>query len=120
MPNMHGLAAMALSMIVVFTPGGARSSEPDAEHGKALVETNCARCHGVGETDKSSHPEAPEFRTLSERYPVDALEEAFAEGIVTGHPDMPEFEASPKQIRDIIAYLASLQPQLFVNKSRKY
>ena len=78
-------------------------------HGKALVELNCSQCHGVGESDESAHPEAPEFRTLAERYPVDALEEAFAEGIVTGHPDMPEFEATPEQIEDIIAYLASIQ-----------
>ncbi len=79
------------------------------EHGKGLVELNCGPCHGVGKTDKSPHPQAPEFRTLGERYPVDALEEAFAEGIVTGHPDMPEFEATPDQISDIIAYLASIQ-----------
>ena len=79
--------------------------------GKALVETNCAQCHGVGETDASPHPAAPPFRELSERYPIDALEEAFAEGIVTGHEDMPEFEATPQQIADIIAYLASIQPE---------
>jgi hypothetical protein len=35
------------------------------------------------------------------------LEEALAEGIVTGHPDMPEFMASPDQINAIIAYIAS-------------
>lgn len=98
----------------LFATGGGLTSvlaeEADIAHGKALVETNCARCHGIGETDVSPHAEAPEFRTLSERYPVDALEEAFAEGIVTGHPDMPEFKATPKQIADIIAYLASIQP----------
>lgn len=81
----------------------------DIEHGKALVEINCARCHGVGTDDVSSHSEAPEFRILGQRYPVDALEEAFAEGIVTGHPDMPEFQATPRQIEDIIAYMASIQ-----------
>ena len=89
----------------------AMAEEGDAIHGKALVETNCSRCHGVGTNDKSTHPEAPEFRTLSQRYPIDALEEAFAEGIVTGHPDMPEFKATPEQLRDIIAYLASIQPE---------
>ncbi len=94
-----------------FLPATVLAEEPDADHGKALVENNCARCHGIGAADKSPHPEAPEFRTLSERYPVDALEEAFAEGIVTGHPDMPEFKATPKQIADIIEYLAIIQPE---------
>lgn len=79
-------------------------------HGKALVAANCARCHAVGASDTSSHPDAPPFRTLSQRYPLDALEEAFVEGITTGHPDMPEFVATPDQVADIIAYIATLQP----------
>ncbi|WP_167514782.1 c-type cytochrome [Mesorhizobium intechi] len=79
------------------------------ERGKALVEFNCSGCHAVGRTDKSSHPDAPAFRTLSKRYPVADLEEALAEGISTGHPDMPEWVASPDQIEAIIAYISSLQ-----------
>jgi mono/diheme cytochrome c family protein len=54
-------------------------------------------------------PEAPPFRTLSERYPVTALEEAFAEGILVGHPAMPEFRFEPHEIDAIIAYLQSVQ-----------
>ena len=77
--------------------------------GKALVEANCARCHAIGATDTSNHPDAPAFRTLSQRYPIDALAEALAEGISTGHPDMPEFVASPQQIDAILAYVGSLQ-----------
>lgn len=79
------------------------------DHGKALVEVNCARCHAIGKTDKSSHPDAPAFRTLSKRYPITDLEEALAEGISTGHPDMPEWIASPDQIDAIIAYISTLQ-----------
>lgn len=79
------------------------------ERGKALVEFNCSGCHAVGRTDKSSHPDAPAFRTLSKRYPIADLEEALAEGISTGHPDMPEWVASPDQIEAIIAYISSLQ-----------
>jgi hypothetical protein len=32
---------------------------------------------------------APPFRTLHERYPVENLEEPLAEGIISGHPSMP-------------------------------
>ena len=78
-------------------------------HGQALVEANCSPCHAIGKTGESPHPEAPPFRTLSERYPIEALEEAFAEGIETGHPDMPSFTAEPGQIADILAYLWSIQ-----------
>ncbi|MEZ5812684.1 MAG: cytochrome c, partial [Rhizobiaceae bacterium] len=94
LPRVLAATAMA-SVLGAALP--VEAEEADIEHGRALVETNCARCHGIGADDRSAHPDAPEFRTLSKRYPVDALEEAFAEGIVTGHPDMPEFEATPKQ-----------------------
>lgn len=81
----------------------------DIEHGRQLVELNCAKCHAIAADDDSTHADAPAFRTLSQSYPVDALEEAFAEGIYSGHPDMPEFIATPEQIDDIVAYLASIQ-----------
>ena len=42
-------------------------------------------------------------------YPVEALENAFAEGIETGHPDMPVFDASIDQIRSIVAYIKTVQ-----------
>jgi cytochrome c len=48
-------------------------------------------------------------RTLHERYPVESLEEPLAEGIITGHPSMPEFRLDPGQVADVIAYLKSLE-----------
>lgn len=98
-----------LSLVLMATPCLADGTG-NAAHGKVLVEANCAQCHGIGATDKSPHAQAPELRTLSERYPLDALEEAFVEGIYSGHPDMPEFVATPAQIADIIAYIATIEP----------
>lgn len=91
-----------LSLVAIFA-----QADKLAE-GKVLVELNCARCHAVDRSSTSTHPEAPSFRKLPERYPVDALEEAFAEGISTGHPDMPEFIATPEQIGAILAYIGSI------------
>jgi cytochrome c len=81
--------------------------------GRALLAANCARCHGIDANDESKHKEAPPFRVVVTRYPPDNLAEALAEGIVSGHPDMPEFVFEPDEIAAITAYLASLQP---VNK----
>ena len=52
---------------------------------------------------------APAFRTLRQRYPVESLGEALAEGIVTGHPSMPEFRLEPDQVTDVIEYLKTLR-----------
>jgi cytochrome c len=71
---------------------------------------HCAGCHATGRVGESPLPIAPPFRTLHERYPVESLAEALAEGITTGHPTMPEFRLDPAQINDVIAYLKSLNP----------
>lgn len=102
---------LALAATAVLCTAAPVHADPDIAYGRALVETNCAPCHAVGLLDRSRHPEAPALRTLADRYPLDALEEAFAEGIVTGHRDMPEFVATPEQIAAIIDYIDSLDPR---------
>ena len=80
-------------------------------HGKRVVEANCSRCHASKKGENGAHAEAPNFSGLFKRYPIDALEEAFAEGVYTGHPDMPVFKLTPVQISDVLAYLESIQKQ---------
>ncbi len=105
------LRRLRICMLAAMLLGRALPALADGltERGIALVEFNCARCHAVGKTDKSTHSDAPAFRILSRRYPLGDLEEALAEGISTGHPDMPEWVASPDQIDAIIGYIYSVQ-----------
>tara|TARA_R110002050_G_scaffold275524_2_gene420309 strand:+ start:141 stop:518 length:378 start_codon:yes stop_codon:yes gene_type:complete len=77
--------------------------------GKLIAETRCSTCHAIGPTGSSPHQDARPFRQLSENYPVRNLEEALAEGIVVGHPDMPMFVLSPYEIDALITYLESIQ-----------
>ncbi|WP_233351604.1 cytochrome c [Hyphomonas sp. GM-8P] len=77
--------------------------------GKLIAETRCSTCHAIGSTGNSPHQDAKPFRQLSENYPVRNLEEALAEGIVVGHPDMPMFVLSPYEIDALITYLESIQ-----------
>ncbi|AXK80858.1 cytochrome c [Pseudolabrys taiwanensis] len=84
-------------------------AEDNPEHGAELLQKECASCHAVGRTGDSPHKFAPPFRTLGQRYPIESLEEALGEGIVSGHPDMPEFKFDADDVGDIIAYLKSIQ-----------
>lgn len=77
--------------------------------GKRLALTYCARCHAIDKVSPSPLKIAPPFRTLHERYPVEMLEEALAEGIVTGHPTMPQFSFDADQVGDFIAFLKTLE-----------
>ena len=77
--------------------------------GKAFAQANCSHCHSIDKFTPSTLAIAPPFRTLHERYPVQSLEEALGEGIVTGHPSMPEFRLDPGQVDDFIIFLKSLE-----------
>jgi mono/diheme cytochrome c family protein len=86
-----------------------QAQESAIQRGQMFAQTNCSRCHAVGTVGESPLPKAPPFRTLHQRYPVEDLVEALAEGIRTAHPAMPEFELNDAQIHDLIAYLKSLE-----------
>jgi mono/diheme cytochrome c family protein len=103
------LRFLALFLVVGFADA-VLAAEP-IERGRALLEENCSSCHATGSEGDSPLPAAPPFRTLGSRYPVADLAEALAEGIVTGHPGMPEFVFEPEEIEAIVAYLDSLQPK---------
>lgn len=79
------------------------------QFGQMLVEVNCGGCHATAREGESPHDEAPPFRLLGERYDVADLMEALVEGLVSGHPDMPEFTFEPNEAEAIIAFLESLQ-----------
>ncbi len=95
-----------LSSVAQAAPDGAAVVLAE---GKNIAETNCSSCHAIGATGASARKEAPPFRTLGQKYDLENLQEALAEGIAVGHPEMPQFEFSPEQGDALIAYLKSLQ-----------
>ncbi|MGZ5918111.1 MAG: c-type cytochrome [Methyloceanibacter sp.] len=103
------LAVLALLFVAVRPAASAEKGLVDK--GEVLVKENCSRCHAIGKEGDSTHPQAPPFRYLSRNYPVEDLAESLAEGIVSGHPDMPIFVFGPHDIEAIIEYLQSIQAQ---------
>jgi len=102
------VAGAALLLGLAAAPAEAVQKDLTAK-GEVLVKENCSRCHAIGKDGDSPHPEAPPFRTLSSKYPVEDLAESLAEGIVSGHPDMPIFAFNPHDVEAIIEYLESIQ-----------
>jgi mono/diheme cytochrome c family protein len=106
-------AKLAAALIIIAVSAGAISAAQEEtaqrKRGQALLAEKCSLCHAIGATGRSLHRQAPPFRTVVRRYNPDALEEALAEGLVTGHPDMPEFVFAPDEIAAITAYLRTLR-----------
>ena len=105
--------AITLVCLSLLGAGCARTGDANkdarVEMGEALAQAQCARCHAVGFFGESPLDQAPPFRRLHERYPIEQLAEAFAEGIVVDHTEMPAFELQPREIDALLAYLGSLE-----------
>jgi mono/diheme cytochrome c family protein len=97
-------AAAALAAVAV-PPSYAQTDK----QGITLLTRDCSRCHAVGLSGASPRADAPPFRTLGTRYPIESLEEALGEGIMSGHPDMPEFRYDADEVGAIIDYLNAIQ-----------
>ncbi|MCF6198547.1 MAG: cytochrome c [Hyphomicrobiaceae bacterium] len=116
------IAALATSPWLMPHPKGALASEPEQEktkpvfspaqrleQGQKLASKKCASCHSIKRTGDSPNKAAPPFRTFADKWPLESLEESLAEGIVTGHAEMPEFVLTPPEIDAFLTFLGSLQ-----------
>lgn len=102
--------ASALVVVVgVVLAASAATADPSlVDAGRHALDTRCSRCHAIGPDGRSPLAQAPPFRELMMRYPPENLAEALAEGIMSGHPDMPEYVLSPEEIEAVMAYLHTL------------
>ena len=107
--NFRHIAISGVLGLLIAVLGNDPSQASSPEQGKRLALTHCARCHAIDKVSRSPLKIAPPFRTLHQRYPVETLQEALGEGIVTGHPTMPEFRFDADQVGDFIAYLKTLE-----------
>jgi mono/diheme cytochrome c family protein len=99
-----------LGLVLAFLLGPLPAAQAQsAQRGVVIARTYCVKCHSIDKLSPSPLKAAPPFRELHKKYPVERLEEALAEGVVTGHPSMPEFSFDADQIGDFIAFLKTLQ-----------
>ncbi len=98
------------SVLLLSLPGPVLAEETSpVDKGREVVTKLCARCHSVTREGESPFADAPPFRAFASKWPLESLEEALAEGIVVGHPAMPEFMFGPEDIQNILSYLGSLR-----------
>jgi len=110
--RLHASMIRAASMMALLgwqLIGATSADASSVERGRRLARLYCSRCHSIDKISPSPFSIAPPFRKLHERYPVETLQEALGEGLVTGHPSMPEFRFDADQVGDFIAFLKSLE-----------
>jgi cytochrome c len=103
------ILAVSIAAVLLVIASTAYGIASDARAGRVFAIRNCAGCHAIGATGASPTRKAPTFRAVARKYNPSDLEEALAEGIVTGHNAMPEFVLTPQQIDDLLAHLKQLR-----------
>jgi mono/diheme cytochrome c family protein len=103
------IVALTVILLCASEPAFAQQS-PAVQRGLTFVRVHCAQCHSIDQVSDSPLTIAPAFRTLHLKYPIENLQRPLAEGIIAGHPTMPQFRLDPDQIADVIAYLKTLKP----------
>jgi cytochrome c len=107
--SLAALLMLGAAASVMAQRAAAQDAAADRRRGETLLTANCSPCHAVGKSGDSPRADAPAFRTLSQKYPIETLAESLAEGLFTGHPDMPEFTFEAPDVGAILAYLESIQ-----------
>ena len=102
-------ALVAVAIVALLSTTVLAAEDEAVTRGRKIAEAACAPCHAIGTTGPSPKAEAPLFRELGRKYPVEQLEETLAEGVVVGHPGMPQVKMREGEIAAFIAYLKTIQ-----------
>jgi mono/diheme cytochrome c family protein len=104
------LSRTMCATIVVVAAGHAASAQQisgNAADGKQLAELWCSSCHLVSREQERTTTEAPPFAAIAGR-----SEDEFAwlrAFLMDPHPPMPQLTLTRDEIRNLVAYIASLR-----------
>ena len=100
--------ALCCLALLSLRASGAIAANTGSTEGKAMLEQNCGRCHSLEATGASPLPQAPPLGEVYLKYPIDQLEQGFAEGMGSKHRDMPQIQFSADQVAAILNYLGDV------------
>ena len=95
-----------IAILPAFTGSFAWSID-DAAKGKVIAERWCSSCHVVSRDQTSAPGDAPPFETIAQRSQSEI--DALADFLGDPHPPMPNLSLTREEIRDLLAYVASLR-----------
>ncbi len=101
----------ALALAALLASCAHQGERPRVAAGHRLAQRHCGECHAIDGTGKSALADAPPFRDLPGRFPLDQFTRAYADGMFEHHPRMPRMELGPDELTELQAYLSSLLPR---------
>jgi mono/diheme cytochrome c family protein len=106
----RSIATWTVLILCLLITGNAHAqiAAPDAQKGHELAERLCAICHAVSPGSTSGRPDVPGFTVIAKL--PNLTPERLVGAIILPHPPMPGLPLTMEEIRDVVAYILSLQP----------
>ena len=103
------LLALAVALPATLSAKVPAAARPSAARGLAFAKGHCAACHGIAANKSSANPEAPPWDDIANRPGTTQL--TLRQFLTDSHnfPEAMKFTVKPKHIRDLAAYLVTLQ-----------
>jgi mono/diheme cytochrome c family protein len=100
-----GLIIFALAMILF----GSKASSQDSGRGERLAKTWCVSCHNIDSNGAELRNDTvPSFAAISKR--PETSQKSLESFLRSKHPRMPAYGLKQQEIRDVVAYIVSLNP----------
>ena len=99
--------ALAAAVLLALS-SAARAQDADIEAGAAYAKQICAACHAVLPNEQISPlPQATTFQSIADTPGMTEL--ALTVWLQSSHPTMPNIVLEPDDMRNVIAYIRSLE-----------
>jgi len=100
--------AILIAAALLVTSHAAKAQEADIEAGGAYAEQVCAACHAVLPNEAFSPlPQAPTFQSVADTPGM--TEMALTVWLQSSHPTMPNIVLKQDDLRNVVAYIRSLE-----------
>jgi mono/diheme cytochrome c family protein len=100
------IAAIVATFAIAQSPA-AQTRPGDTARGQMIATTWCSSCHVVARAQGSAIVDVPTFASIAQRLPTDL--DVLAAFVANPHPPMPNLSLSRQDIRDVLAYIATLK-----------
>ncbi len=100
---------LTASILAVTMLSAAAQSQDPVRRGRTLAEEFCAPCHAITRHGRSPHSDAPPLSNIGRTYDLDDFARVLSAGLLSSHPDMPQFRFHFPDARALRDYLRTIQ-----------
>ncbi|MGI9353177.1 MAG: c-type cytochrome [Rhizobiaceae bacterium] len=102
----NSMNRLIISSLMILFLGNSSNAAGLAGEGKSIAQKWCASCHIVSDSQSSASADVPSFKFIASKYQSEL--EVLGAFLADPHPVMPNLSLTRREIKDLLAYIESL------------